>query len=145
MIVVRDNVSIVCSYGDLQTKMYLEHISTFPMNYFRHNTITNFNDEFRQNFNWYSHWKRCEYETSGKHEQISIRAINEFIERTIRSYFSYIDLYLLIYCRIQSYYNQSMGAYCHLEQQRPNENENLFASLHVHNVIVFKLVKPKWR
>ena len=33
------------------TKMYLEHISTFPMNYFRHNTITNFNDEFRQNFN----------------------------------------------------------------------------------------------
>ena len=32
-------------------QMYLEYISTFPMNYFRHNTITNFNDEFRQNFN----------------------------------------------------------------------------------------------
>ena len=59
------------------TKMYLEYISTFPMNYFRHNTITNFDDEFRQNFNRYSHWKRCKYEASGKHEQISIITLNE--------------------------------------------------------------------
>ena len=47
------------------------------MNYFRHNTITNFDDEFRQNFNRYSHWKRCKYEASGKHEQISIITLNE--------------------------------------------------------------------
>ena len=46
------------------------------MNYFRYNTITNFNDEFRQNFNRYSNWKRCKYETSGKHEQISIQTLN---------------------------------------------------------------------
>ena len=78
MIVVRDHVSIVCSYADLHiTKMYLEYIPTFHMNYFRHNTITNFNDEFRQNFNRYSHWKRCKYEASGKHEQISIITLNE--------------------------------------------------------------------
>ena len=115
------------------------------MNYFRHNTITNINDEFRQNFSRYSHWERCKYETSGKYEQMSIITLNEYIETTIRSYFISTVSYLLICCRIQSYCSQNMGAYCHLEQQRPNENENLFVSLNVHNVIVFKLVSPKWR
>ena len=62
--------------------LYIERIIGIyfyiAMNYFRHNTITNFNDEFRQNFNRYSHWKRCKYEASGKHEQISIITLNEY-------------------------------------------------------------------